>query len=271
MDSNLNSWSEEDSRIYHQLATAAVPEREEQIATLLSLLPFAIDQGFGAVELGCGEGFLSQALLEAFPASSVLSLDGSEEMRAMTANRLSPHSGRFEVAAFELGSQSWWPRLDGADAVISSLCLHHLPNTAKQQLYRGIFETLKPGGAFLVIDLLEPSHSRARELLADQWDAATRRRSIDLTGTEALYERFLAEKWNHYRYPDSVDLPSPLPDHLKWLREAGFESADAFSVSAGHAVFGGFKRSTREIPQPRLTLDLAHRAVDRAFSRAGSC
>lgn len=266
MDSNLNSWSEQDSKVYRQLAAAAVPDREEQIATLLSLVPFAKDQAFGAVELGCGEGFLSHALLEAFPCSSVLSLDGSEEMRAMTARRLSNHPGRFEVAAFELGSPSWWPRLDGAGTVISSLCLHHLPDQGKQRLYRRIFNALGPGGAFLVIDLLEPSHGRARELFADQWDAAARRRSIDLTGTEALYERFLAERWNHYRYPDSVDLPSPLPAHLNWLREAGFESADAFSISAGHAVFGGFKDSSPEVPSPRLTLDLARQAIRRVFS-----
>ena len=52
------SWSEADSQLHQKLALAAVPTRSEQIATLLTLLPFNPAEPFRAVELGCGEGIL---------------------------------------------------------------------------------------------------------------------------------------------------------------------------------------------------------------------
>lgn len=56
MPESQQTWTEEDSRVYRELAAVAVPAREEQIATLLSLLPFSEGTNFRAVELGCGEG-----------------------------------------------------------------------------------------------------------------------------------------------------------------------------------------------------------------------
>jgi hypothetical protein len=61
------TWTEEDSRRYRELAMAAVPAREGQMATLRTLLPFGQDEAFHAVELGCGEGILCSALLECHP------------------------------------------------------------------------------------------------------------------------------------------------------------------------------------------------------------
>jgi hypothetical protein len=55
---------EVDWDVYRRLAPAAVPRRAEQIATLLSLIPFRVDEPFKAIELGCGEGYLSASLLE---------------------------------------------------------------------------------------------------------------------------------------------------------------------------------------------------------------
>ena len=46
------SWTESDSRLYQELAAAAVPDRDEQMATLLTLTPLSpADTGL-VVELG---------------------------------------------------------------------------------------------------------------------------------------------------------------------------------------------------------------------------
>ena len=59
-------------------ALPEAPAREEQVATLLSLLPFGRAEVFRVVELASGEGMLSHAILEAFPAATVLALDALE-------------------------------------------------------------------------------------------------------------------------------------------------------------------------------------------------
>lgn len=68
-----------------------------------------------------------------------------------------------------------------------------------------------------------------------------KRQSQAFLGDLSGFVAFEQEHWNTYTYPDPVDIPSPLPDQLQWLREAGFVGVDAFWVRAGHAVFGGYK------------------------------
>jgi tRNA (cmo5U34)-methyltransferase len=171
------TWTESDSRLYQELAAVAVPDRAEQMATLLTSLPFgAADRG-RVVELGCGEGRLTQAILEAFPNSTAVALDGSPDMRAHAAARLHTFGVRASVAEFDLGSADWWPLLAGADAVVSSLAIHHLDGPGKQRLFGAIATRVSPSGALLIADLVQPKRVEAQELFASGWDAAATRQS----------------------------------------------------------------------------------------------
>ena len=145
------------------------------------------------------------------------------------------------VAAFDVAALDWWDRMFGVDLIVSSLCLHHLNDARKQYLYKAAAERLSARGALLIADLIDPQHLAARRLAADQWDADARQQDRDL-GAPGLFERFVDARWNHFRFPDPDDHPSPLFHHLVWLRHAGFEAVDCTWLHAGHAVFGGFKR-----------------------------
>ncbi len=238
-------WSEEDSTFYRQIAAIGVPEREEQIATLLALLPYGREQQFRAVELGCGEGALSYAVLHCFPRASVLALDGSRAMRERAAAVLAPFGDRARVEPFDLNSAAWLPQLDGAGCVLSSLCLHHLPGERKQELFRAVAGRISPQGALLIADLVEPQRPEARELFADTWDEDARSQSHSKTGSLEWFEVFRKIEWNYYRFPDAADQPSPLFDQLCWLRDAGFAVVDCFWMRAGHALYGGYTSGTR--------------------------
>jgi tRNA (cmo5U34)-methyltransferase len=102
----------------------AVPAREEQMAALLTLLPFSPDDSFRAVELGCGEGFLSYALLDCFPRAEALALDGSSEMRAVTAERLKNFGSRVSIEPFDLHTEDWLSRLEGTTASLRHWSYH---------------------------------------------------------------------------------------------------------------------------------------------------
>jgi trans-aconitate methyltransferase len=99
MPDGQNTWTEENSKRYQELAAVAVPAREEQVAVLLALLPFRQNEPFQAIELGCGEGFFTLALLECFPQASVVALDGSAEMRARTTERICRFGARAPAEA----------------------------------------------------------------------------------------------------------------------------------------------------------------------------
>jgi len=73
-------WDETDSHDFIDHGRFFVPEREEQIAAVLDVIP---DPGDGLlVDLCCGEGLLSRGLLERFPRARVLALDLSPAMLA---------------------------------------------------------------------------------------------------------------------------------------------------------------------------------------------
>lgn len=254
-------WTEEDSRLYQQIAPVAVPARAEQLATLLTLIPFGRQDTFSAVEIGSGEGILSTVLLTCFPNATLTALDGSEEMRTTTQQRLAEFGQRGQVEPFELISSNWYHHLQNTDCVLSSLCLHHLSGEEKHSLFNTIHSRLSTNGALLIADLVDPQRAEAQEMFAATWDYHTKAQAIAKTGSADLFEKFQQSEWNLYRYPDPVDKPSPLFEQLIWLKEAGFSVVDCFWMQAGHAIYGGYKSPTASIEE-RLLFETALEVVE---------
>ncbi len=111
-------------------------------------------------------------------------LIGIDESEAMLehARRVIP-AGDFRVARLEE------PLPDGPfDLVISALTVHHLDGPGKADLFRRIAAAVTPGGRLVVGDVVVPE------------DPADVIAPLD----------------------DEYDKPSPIPDQISWLEEAGF-------------------------------------------------
>jgi len=238
----MTSWTENDSTVYRAIAPIAVPRRVDMIAALVSASPFVADEALKILELGSGDGVLAEAFLARFPRATLTALDGSESMRRKATARLSAFGDRVRVAAFDVAALDWWDRMVGADLVVSSLCLHHLNDAKKQYFYKAAADRLSARGALLIADLVDPQHPALRRLAADRWNALAKQQALAL-GMPELFQRFVDERWNHFRSPDASDQPSALFHHLVWLRHAGFAAVDCCWMDAGHAVFGGFKNA----------------------------
>jgi tRNA (cmo5U34)-methyltransferase len=250
--------------IYRRIAPVAVPQRAEQLATLMALVPFGTDEEFTAVEVGCGEGHLSAAMATCWPSARITALDGSPAMLDRARARLEPFGRRVRVESFELSSNDWLPKISGAGLVVSSLCLHHLEDDGKKRLFVEIAARLDDRGSFLVADLVEPKRDEGRALFASMWNRSAHLQSMAFNGTDDLYQEFLRAEWNHYEYPDPMDTPSPLADQLNWLSEAGFVGVDCFWLQAGHAIFGGYKKEGSAVGA-RVDYDLAYRTASKTF------
>jgi hypothetical protein len=178
-------------------------------------------------------------------------------MRAATAERLAVFGERAQVGAFDMRESAWYPQVDHADVVLSSLCVHHLTGEEKRQLSAEISKRLSSRGAFLLADLIFPQRDEGRRFFAATWDRAAEQQSLEQTGSLELYEMLVGEQWNYYDYPDSFDKPSPLFDQLVWLKNAGFEVADCFWMHAGHAIYGGYKRRENPVASKPLEYEEA--------------
>ena len=233
-------WNEDDSNVYRRLAPVAVPSRVHQLATIATLLPFKSTDDFSVVEVGCGEGILGHTLAELFPSARITELDGSATMREASARRLAPHGDRIRVDSMDLAADDWRVHLEGADAVVSSLVIHHLDGPGKKRLFEDVGRLSSERSALVVADLVEPAGRQAQELFASTWDESTRHQA-EAVGQDELFELFRSTEWNIYRVPDPMDQPSRLVDQLEWLAEAGFAQVDCFRLEAGHAIYGGYK------------------------------
>jgi tRNA (cmo5U34)-methyltransferase len=236
-------WTEEDSELYRQIAAVAVPAREEQIATLLALLPFDQLDSFHVLDLGCGEGTITFAILDYFPNAWVTALEGSPSMRAHAAECLRRFGQRATVEAFDLASWDWLPRLESADCAVSSLVLHHLSDGDKARLFKAVYEHLTERGAFLIADVVEPQRPEQRALFGEAYDRVAKAQSIAATGSDELFRKYFCEgRWNVFRCGSKPgEYHSPLFEQLTWLEAAGFEVVDCFWLQAGFAVYGGYK------------------------------
>jgi ArsR family transcriptional regulator len=126
--------------------------REEMLAALAPRTTVAVDAG-------CGDGYLTEALAERF--DRVLAFDHSPERLEAARRRVTEPHVRFENADVEhlpLAAAS-------CDAVFLSLVLHHVPRIAAA--VEEAARVLRPGGRIVVADLAPHDEEAMREQMGD--------------------------------------------------------------------------------------------------------
>jgi ubiquinone/menaquinone biosynthesis C-methylase UbiE/DNA-binding transcriptional ArsR family regulator len=126
---------------------------------LLKVLNFRV-----VADLGAGEGTLAQLLAQR--AEKVIAVDLSPKMVEF-GQELAVRNGLTNLE-YRIGDIESPPINDGSlDLAILSQALHHAENP--QRALDAAFQTLKPGGRLIVLDLLQHSFEEAREMYADRW------------------------------------------------------------------------------------------------------
>jgi tRNA (cmo5U34)-methyltransferase len=134
------------------------------------------------LELGIGTGETARRVRAVHPDARLTAIDSSAEM-------LERARSEFPGADLRLA------RLEDAlpegpfDLVYSALAIHHLDGAGKRDLFRRVAAVLRPGGVFVLADVVVPD------------DPDDQQTPID----------------------GEYDLPDRLDDQVEWLREVGFE------------------------------------------------
>jgi tRNA (cmo5U34)-methyltransferase len=190
-----------------------IPHYDDMIATGVELLSALTAPDAHVLDLGAGTGALSSAVLEALPGVRVTVLDVDPEMLGEARRRL----GRFaDRVSFQEGS--FLDPLPAADAVVSSLALHHVHDLrTKSMLYRAIHDTLSADGALINLDATLTEDQRLRQLVFDR--VATRMGDHGISDAEAR---------GHFASWADEDRYFPLEAEMRALREAGFDEVECF-------------------------------------------
>ncbi len=106
--------------------------------------------GRTGLDLGCGTGNVSEAILSRFPGAVVRGVDPSEGMRKQYAERLGG-AGDVEV---KIGDALGIPfDRDSFDLITTQLALHHIAPGDRERCAAELARVLKPGGRLLYADM----------------------------------------------------------------------------------------------------------------------
>ena len=156
---------------------AFTPDRERQEEIVAELIA-AVAPVRLVVELCSGGGDLARLLLDRLPEIRLRALDGSPRMLAAARATCAAYADRLDLQAFDLAAPDWRALQPAPDAICSSLAIHHLDGTAKRQLFEDLFAALRPGGLFVLADLVRPASEAGWQISAEDWDRVVAARSL---------------------------------------------------------------------------------------------
>jgi SAM-dependent methyltransferase len=142
-----------DGNFLQALDTQEMKKLMPQMLDLLQQDPARLPKPWTLVDLGCGTGRNTAALLTVAEADEVVGLDVSPGMLQVAEQRLKEVDGtenrRFEV--FDMLKQNQPPDYAmGAAAVVSTLVIEHVP---AEVFFQHVAKLLKPGGLLLLTNM----------------------------------------------------------------------------------------------------------------------
>ena len=204
--------------------------RAAQRRFMARLLPFGEQAAFTFLDLGAGTGAASRAILDIHQRSTAILADFSAEMMRAGEREMEPFEGRYRYVEFDMSSGEWPATIPAAiDAVVTSMCVHHLPDERKQGLFAEIFDRLAPGGWYLNYDPV-----RAEDPVVEAaWERANDH------DPEAEHKRLHRTPVEQARYDNHVRYIIPLAQQLDYLRSAGFGGIDVYWKQLDYVIYGG--------------------------------
>jgi tRNA (cmo5U34)-methyltransferase len=189
---------------YEDLIIKIVPDARSFFGTVVS----TVDHGGGSVlELGSGTGYVTEMVLRASPGASVTCIDMDPAMLAVARSKEALRG----VSYLEGDFREVWPK-GQFDLVLTSLCLHHLPDPDRAAVVRRIREALRPGGVFVNGDVFRGVTPEEEERDCNLWEQAMAENGLPAGERDAM----LAKRKRNAAYLDT------LPGYLRKMKDAGF-------------------------------------------------
>ncbi|MEW6057460.1 MAG: class I SAM-dependent methyltransferase [Bdellovibrionota bacterium] len=209
---------------YDRAIRAFVPYYDELLQTGVEILSKLAPPNPSVLELGCGTGRFSQAILRGLPSATLTVLDIDPEILKMAEQRLGSESHRVRFL-----KASFFEPLPAADLIVASLSLHHIHDLdEKTRLYGSIRKTLNQGGVFLCLDAAVSVDPKLSGLTFDHW--------MEFMGKNGISP---AEARNHLKAWESEDKYFPIHQELIALARAGFDQPECFWRRGPMAIYGG--------------------------------
>ncbi len=202
------------ARAYDAYQFAVVPHYKDMLELVAGACQRYLKKNPKIIDLGCGTGNASLAVLEGIPARIFL-IDGSGRMMDTAREKIGRASQGMVIGhrVSNLCDDDWDDGLGAGkyDAIISTLVLEHLPFDIYNLVLDKCFKLLKPGGWLIAVEGYAEEGSDMQEWFNQEME--DRRVSLDL-GLSDFVASLRTEKEVHY-YCSKAQKAS-------WWRDAGF-------------------------------------------------
>lgn len=182
------------------------------------------------LDIGCGGGNYAINLLQRFADCDVTLIDLSGPMLKRAAQRVQACT-RGRVVTLQEDIRDVQLESGSVDVVVAASVFHHL-RTDQQwaDVFAHIFDALRPGGSFWIVDLIRQEHAAVQRMIWQRY------------GEHLIAMRDEAYRDVVFDYVEKEDTPQTLPFQLDLLREVGFRDVDVLHKNTCFAAFGGVKR-----------------------------
>jgi tRNA (cmo5U34)-methyltransferase len=211
MKISVENFYDQLSSDYTELIRKCVPRYDEQFYNLFCYLPKDFKPQ-RILDLGCGTGNLTAAILQHFPNAEIHALD-------LSADILNECKERFKEHRNISYHQQDFSHLDFPenhfDLILSSFAIHHVQDEEKKKLYQQILAILKPNGLFEFADQTRGSTEEIYQTHIARWKIE----AFKLGSTQENWDMWMQHQADH-------DFHSPVVWHLETLKEVGFKDID---------------------------------------------
>jgi len=207
---NVNLWRNADHALDYLQRRDSIPRRGEAYEVLFEILPARVDR---VLDLGTGDGYTLQLVLDARPGAAGVAVDFQDEMLDRARARFAGNPA-VEVVRHDLDEPL--PELGDFDVAVSSFAIHHLAPARQRALYGEVFDRLRPGGLFANVEHVASTTDRRHEEFLH---------AIGITAAQ----------------DDPSNQLVPVSDHLSWMDGLGFADAECLWKWRELAVVTGTK------------------------------
>ncbi len=165
------------------------------------------------IDLGCGEGDSTFPILEANPKISIEALDLSPEMIKISKEVLKKFKKRVKFIV-EDGATYIKSQNQNYDIITSSWTIHNLKQDQKEQLLKDIYNKLKEGGKFILMDKIYFGNLEIQNKMLDHQKARYR----------YLHEKLREEISSHEDQDFTDDYKQTEENFVEMLKKAGFKN-----------------------------------------------
>ena len=149
-----HDWSDKDYVDEWIAKDTGRPERRKLLDDMLAAAPFPRDAAIAVLDVGGGNGRVSDAVLRSFPNARVTLQDFSQPMLDQAKQRFADKASQMRYVLADLSEAGWEKKVGGPfDLAVSGIAIHNLREMpAIAAVYKAVRAVMKPGGVVLDCD-----------------------------------------------------------------------------------------------------------------------